>query len=183
MWTMPALATLAAIASIAAQQDAQTERHCGPQTHAANAHPKFMEGNPGVWWGISTNKNTVSPGEAIRLNIWIENRTNREESASGCPPFLHEGDVFDIDGHRLISRRERRIQELRSKGTQTIDVCASATLLVPIPPHTCLAPSVYYGQNYQLDYDLPPGVYYVFPTTGVAQSSFRDGLKITVQAQ
>jgi hypothetical protein len=144
--------------------------------------PVFVDSGDGVRLGISTRNDIVSPGEPVVVDIWVDNQSDKAVWSGGrCPPYLHYGDVFDASGRRLVGIREQRRREAEKSGGTTVDVCQSTEMLVPVPPHTCKAPVDVHGNNYTLDYNLAPGVYYIFPVSRTDPRRFKEGLKITVR--
>lgn len=143
--------------------------------------PVFVGAQDRVRLGISTRKDVIAVGEPVMVDLWVDNQSDKPVMSGGrCPPYLHSGDVFDASGHRLIGIREQSKLDAEKNGGTTVEVCEFTEILIEVPAHTCMAPIDAHGDNYVLDYKLPPGVYYVFPVRGVDPALYRQGLKITV---
>lgn len=181
MWPLILLvATALVTSSVASQKETGSQPgklDCAHLDYMKKGRPVFVGANDGVRWGISAPKETVILGEPIIVDIWIDNRTDKPILAGGRCTNLHSGDVFDHSGHLMIGRHEKK------HDLERLEVCSATDVIIEIPAHTCREPVDAQGSNFTLDYNLAPGVYYVFPTRGTDPSLFKQGLMITVREQ
>jgi hypothetical protein len=189
MWLVVLCLFAIAPVSAANQQEApaQLDAHswkldCAHLDFLKEGRPVFFGSMTEVRSGIATRKAVVTVGEPIIVDLWVDNRTEKPILSGGrCPPYLFRGDVFDSSGHRVIGVREQANLDAEKKGAATVEVCANTEILVEIPPHTCMVPVAAHADNFTLDYNLPPGTYYVFPGRGTDPALFKQGLVITVR--
>ena len=155
---------------------------CANLDYLKKGRPVFAASKDGVRAGISTRKTVVALGEPVVVDIWIDNRSDNPISAGGrCPPYLHFGDVFDEQGRRMIGNREQQKLDAVKNGYTVVEVCATSEVISEIPAHTCSAPVDARGDNMTLDYNLAPGVYYLFAGRGTDPALYKQGLMITVR--
>ena len=184
-----ALAVAIPLAFSAAPQEAELQLDTRPRKldctnldWMKEGRPIFVDSGGGVRLGISTRKDIVSNGEPVVVDIWVDNQSENVVLSGGwCPPYLHNGDVYDASGHRLIGIHEQLRLDAEKKGGTIVDVCASTEIAILVPPHTCKAPADAHSDHFRLNYNLPSGVYYVFPASGTDPLLFKQGLKITVR--
>ena len=85
--------------------------------------PVFFGSMDGLRLGISTRKATVSFGEPVKVDLWVDNRSDKPTWSGGrCPTFLHFGDVFDESGRRVIGIVEQATIEAERKGGTIIQL-------------------------------------------------------------
>jgi hypothetical protein len=141
---------------------------CEKSEIATRGEPFMFSENDGLAFGISAN-----PAKAGTLYMWADNRTYKPiELYLCCNSSLFERiDIFDSDGHRLMSKDDEVLQKAHLEGTQTIEVC-SCSGTVSVPPHT---KQFVMSADISAAYTLPPGRY----TVGERRSATK-GLKILI---
>src|ERR1700677_1989366 len=105
---------------------------CEKSEFAARGEPFMFSENNGLAFGISAN-----PAKSGTLYLWADNRTDKPKDLYLCcnSSLFERIDIFDFDGHRLMSRNDEVLQKAHREGTQTIDVC-SCSGNVLVAPHT-----------------------------------------------
>ena len=175
-------------ASVAFQQNSQPQDgldsrklDCSSIGNQKEGGPVFVGSMTGVRNGISTRKATVTAGEPVTIDLWVDNRSDEPAGTGGrCQPYLFEGDVFDSSGRRVIGILEQAKLDAEKRGGTVVEVCTSAEMLIQVPPHTCVGPRSAHGDAFTLDYKLQPGTYYVFPTRDTDPTIFKQGLMIKI---
>jgi hypothetical protein len=103
----------------------------------------------GIAYGISTDTTTFPKGEPIRVNIWIDNRSETVFRSGLCDMFGDWGvAVWNDSGKRLLSTREQRHME-------GVTVCDS-NALIEVKPQSC---EVVNYTDLALSFTLAPGRY------------------------
>jgi hypothetical protein len=170
-----------------AKQEANPQLERNPQLDCTNLdflkqrQPVFVGGDHDVRIGIAAQKTVFAAGEPVKVDLWIDNRSDQPTWSGGRCSYEHRGDVFDESGHRLIGVFEQQRLEAAKENKELVEVCAMTDVLVEIPAHTCKRPVEALERNLTLDYKLPPGVYYLFPKNGTDPTLFKQGFIITVR--
>ena len=124
-----------------------------------------------MMWGLSGGEGRVG---AVPISLWFYNPTDKPQPLWTCESidwfWILGIQVFDSEGHRVLSKAEVREREQREKIPNMLGcvMACSANMLFEIKPHTCsykgtITSGNDAGRNLTSLYDLTPGKYYVMP--------------------
>jgi hypothetical protein len=108
----------------------------------------------GIAVGVSSD-----PHKPATLHLWADNQTDEAETFSVCCVATLFGniDIYDSEGHRVLSKGDKAEEKARSEGYSTVQVC-SCNVSLSLPPHTIrMVDSADISQGYT----LKPGRYTV----------------------
>jgi len=96
----------------------------------------------GVTFGISAKPGGFAYSEPFTLYLWIDNPTDKPVgiwTCMGFGAFWRWGfDVFDSDGHRVLSPDEQAVRETLKPGVRCHTfVACSRNFQIFVPPHSC----------------------------------------------
>jgi len=155
----PDKATTAAIASKIACADGPNAKAlpppgpaCEKEQFARHGRPFMFPPHSGIAYGVS-----AAPGKESALYLWADNQTGDAVSLLFCcvTTLFEQIDIFDSEGHRLLSKRDLAEQKARSDHRQTVDVC-SCSGWSSVPPHTV---QLFVFADVSEGYSLKPGRY------------------------
>ena len=119
----------------------------------------------GIGYGISEDRTTFSIGDAISLDVWVDNETDRPYAFMTCEAlFEWNVHVFDALGNRVLTRREK----MERKGRPSVNACAG-NVMMNVPARSCLTVPRLIPLNAL--YDLTPGTYRIIEQRGGAVKS------------
>lgn len=141
---------------------------CNRPDLLANGYPVMVPERGGVNIGISLAQHEFKSGDPIKLHLWIDNASDVPGTYTACGDLQRFGvlgiQIFDQDGHRILSRDELRGREkcstnLRHSVIWGVWSCGR-NIMFTIPPHTCVTRDNFdFTSELTSRYDLPPGTY------------------------
>lgn len=125
---------------------------CEKELFARRGRPFMFPARQGIAFGISSGRDKPS-----ELYLWADNQTEEARSLPFCcvqSLFAHI-DIFDSEGHRVLSKTDRAEQQARLVSREIVQVCTcSGSSLVP--PHTI---QLFLFAGIAEGYTLPSGRY------------------------
>jgi len=108
----------------------------------------------GIAFGVSSEPDTPSS-----LILWLDNQTDKSEDFYFCcaSTLFEHIDIFDSQGHRILSKTDHIELKARSEGHEVLQVCTCSGSLA-VPAHTI---QMFDFADLSLGYDLPPGQYVI----------------------
>jgi hypothetical protein len=105
---------------------------CENELFARRGRPVMFPARNGIALGVSS-----SPDKHSALYLWADNRTSEAVTFYVCcvVTLFDNIDIFDSEGHRVLSRADQAEQKARSEGLQTEQICTCSGWSV-VPPHT-----------------------------------------------
>jgi hypothetical protein len=105
---------------------------CAEEEFAKRGRPAVFSAHGGITHGVSS-----TPGNPPWLYIWMDNQTDETQNYLFCcgTTFSTGIEVYNADGHRLLSRKEQAEQKARAEGRETVEVCTCSGW-VSVLPHT-----------------------------------------------
>jgi hypothetical protein len=105
---------------------------CEKDEFAKRGRPFMFPANAGVAFGVSS-----VPDKPSTLYLWADNQTEKAESLYVCciSTLFEHIDVYDAEGHRVLSKVDLAEQKANSEGKVMMQVC-SCSGWVLVPPHT-----------------------------------------------
>jgi len=129
---------------------------CEQQEFSKRGRPLMFPAHGGIAWGISSD-----PAGRPILYLWADNQTEEVQTLYVCciSTVFEHINVYDSEGHRVLSKDEETERKARSEGhvTVTVQVC-SCSGWVLLQPHTI---KFIEFANISDGYALPPGRYIV----------------------
>ena len=125
---------------------------CEEELYARRGRPFMFPSRGGIVLGVSS-----APDKPSALYLWADNRTSEAVTFYVCCVItLFENiDIFDSEGHRVLSKADQAEQKARSEGLQTVQVCTCSGWSV-VPPHTI---QLFASADISQGYTLQPGRY------------------------
>jgi hypothetical protein len=91
---------------------ADLPKDCAKADFSKLGRPVTVQEEEGMAFALSTAPASVSFGDPVPLNLWIDNQTDKQASVWSCMTldfFWAEGfDVYDAYGHRLLRKNGRK---------------------------------------------------------------------------
>jgi hypothetical protein len=125
---------------------------CEKELFARRGRPFMFPARDGIAFGVSSG-----PDKPSALYLWADNQTNKAVDLLFCcvSSLFEHIDIFDSDGHRVLSRADHAEQKARSEGRDTVQVC-SCSGWYSVPPHTI---QLFVFADISDGYTLQPGRY------------------------
>lgn len=127
---------------------------CERDEFGKRGRPYMFAANAGVAFGVSS-----VPDKSSTLCLWADNQTEKAESLYVCciSTLFEHIDVYDADGHRVLSKADLAEQKASSEGNVAVHAC-SCSGWVLVPPHTI---EILDYADISDGYLLPPGRYII----------------------
>jgi hypothetical protein len=127
---------------------------CEKELFARRGRPFMFPAHDGIAFGVSSG-----PDKPVTLHLWADNQTDKPESLYFCcvSTLFGHSDVFDSEGHRVLSKDDQVEQKARLEGRVTVEVCSCSGWL-SVPPHTI---QLLDSEDISRGYNLQPGRYNV----------------------
>lgn len=127
---------------------------CEKELFARRGRPFMFPARDGIAFGVSSGPNTPS-----ELYLWADNQTGEALSLSFCcvSSLFNHIDIFDSEGHRVLSNTDQAEQKARAEGREVVQVCTCSGFSF-IPRHTI---ELFVSADISEGYTLPPGRYTV----------------------
>jgi len=140
---------------------------CAKQVFAKFGQPFMFPARKGIAYGIS-----VPPDKPGTIFLWADNQTPAPQGFLICciSTVLDHVDVYDEEGHRVLSESDKLKQKAEAEGTPTTEVC-SCSGWVTIPPHV-IACFAFSSADLSQQYKLPSGKYIVSERTPAGTANF-----------
>jgi hypothetical protein len=127
---------------------------CEKELFARRGRPFMFPTRDGIAVGVSYGLD-----KPAKLYLWFDNQTDKAKTFYVCcvSTLFENIDIFDSEGHRVLSTADNAEQKARSEGRETVQVCTCSGSL-SLPPNTMrLVDSAYLTQQYTLQ----PGRYII----------------------
>jgi hypothetical protein len=146
--------------------DSSAPAECKKEISKDTGTPTFVANNGQLHWGVSSK--SVEYGEPVNTVLWVYNSAEIPASVMTCSDidwFWSALQVFDNNGHRVLSRQE---QEHPSSGSfERIFIC-SRNFAIPVPPRACIHGQFSdlgdFSRDLRSTFVLPPGLYWLRPS-------------------
>jgi hypothetical protein len=137
---------------------------CEKDEFAKRGRPFMFPANRGVAFGVSS-----VPDKPSTLYLWADNQTAKAESLYVCciSTLFEHIDVYDAEGHRVLSKVDLPEQKANSGEKVTLQGC-SCSGWVLVPPHTI---EILEYADISDGYLLPPGRYVITERAPAAPSN------------
>jgi hypothetical protein len=125
---------------------------CEKELFRRRGRPLMFPARDGIAFGVSSG-----PDKPSELYLWVDNQTDKAVSLSFCcvsTLFAHI-DIFDSEGHRVLSKVDRAEQKARSEGREIVQVCTCSGSSA-IPSHRI---QLFVFADISEGYTLQPGRY------------------------
>ena len=105
---------------------------CEKELLARRGQPFMFSAHNGVAFGVS-----FGPDKPSTLFLWADNQTDKPVNLLICcgSTLAEHIDIFDSEGHRVLSKTDQAEQKTRSEGREMVQVCTCSGW-VSVPPHT-----------------------------------------------
>lgn len=105
---------------------------CEKEVFARHGRPFMFPARDGIAYGVS-----LDSGKPTSLNLWVDNETNETKPIGFCciSTLARHIDIFDSQGHRVLSLDDEIERKAFSEGHEVEEVC-SCSGEVDIKPHT-----------------------------------------------
>ncbi len=105
---------------------------CEKELFARRGRPFMFPARDGIAFGVSS-----SPDEPSELYLWADNQTGQAVDLIYCciSTLFDHIDMFDSEGHRVLSKTDQAAQKALSEGRQLVQVCTCSGWS-SVPPHT-----------------------------------------------
>jgi hypothetical protein len=105
---------------------------CEKELFARRGQPFTFSAHNGVAFGVSSE-----PDKPPTLCLWADNQTDNPVNLLICcgSTLAEHIDIFDSEGHRVLSKMDRAEQKARSEGREMVEGCTCSGW-VSVPPHT-----------------------------------------------
>jgi hypothetical protein len=139
---------------------------CEKELFARRGRPFMFPAHDGIAFGVSSG-----PDKPVALHLWADNQTDKAESLYFCcvSTLFEHIDIFDSEGHRVLSKGDQAEQKARSEGLKTVEVCSCSGWL-SVPPHTI---QLLDAEDISRGYTLQPGRYTVLERNTPALDNLR----------
>jgi len=105
---------------------------CEKELLARRGRPFMFPARDGIAFGVSSG-----PDRPLALYLWADNQTDKVQNLLFCcvSTLFEHIDIFDSEGHRVLSTGDQAEQKARSEGRETVEAC-SCSGWISVPPHT-----------------------------------------------
>jgi hypothetical protein len=105
---------------------------CEKELLARRGHPFMFSTRNGIAFGVSSE-----PDKPPTLYLWVDNQSDKPVNLLICcgSTLAEHIDIFDSEGHRVLSKMDRAEQKARSEGREMVEGCTCSGW-VSVPPHT-----------------------------------------------
>lgn len=126
------------------------EPACEKELFARRGRPFMFPARSGIAFGVSYGADKPS-----MLYLWADNQTDETVRVYVCCnlTLFDHIDIFDSEGHRVLSKADKAEQKAGSEGTTRACSCSFS---VPVPPHTI---QLFDFADISVGYTLQPGRY------------------------
>jgi hypothetical protein len=105
---------------------------CETELFARRGRPFMFPARYGIAFGVSSG-----PDKPSALYLWADNQTDKARSLPFCcvSTLFEHIDIFDSEGHRVLSKTDRSEQKAQLAGREVVQACTCSGSS-SVPPHT-----------------------------------------------
>jgi hypothetical protein len=105
---------------------------CEQELFARHGRPFMFPVREGIAFGVSS-----APDNSSSLYLWADNQTGEAVTLSFCciSTLFDHIEIFDSEGHRVLSKSDQVAQKARSERRDLVQVC-SCSGISSVPVHT-----------------------------------------------